>query len=144
MPKPVVSKASTVWTGDLLTGSGKTSLDTSGVATFDMAWGARSEGTQGTNPEELIAAAHATCFSMAFAHGLAEHGTPPTRLDTTAEVTFDAGIPEITGIKLIVNAEIPGISEEDFQRLAEATKVGCPVSKALQAVPLEMTATLSS
>ncbi len=70
MPKPVVNKASTVWNGDLTSGSGKTSLDSSGAASFDMGWSARSEGVKGTNPEELIAAAHATCFSMAIAHGL--------------------------------------------------------------------------
>lgn len=142
MPKPVISKASTVWTGDLLTGSGQTTLDTSGAATFEMAWGARSEGSAGTNPEELLAAAHATCYSMAFAHGLAENGTPPTQLETTAEVTFDAGIPAITGIHLFVNAQVPGITQEAFDEIAEATKTGCPVSKALEAVPIELTATL--
>ena len=143
MPKPVINKASTTWDGDLFTGSGKTTLDTSGAASFDMAWKARAEGASGTNPEELIAAAHATCFSMAFAAGLAENGTPPQQINTSAEVTFDASGPEITGIKLVVNAQVPGISAEDFQRIAEETKVGCPVSKALESVPIEMTATLA-
>ncbi len=143
MPKPVVNKASTVWNGDLTSGSGKTSLDSSGAASFDMGWSARSEGVKGTNPEELIAAAHATCYSMAFAHGLKENGTPPEQINTNAEVTFDASIPAITGIKLTVNAQVPDISEDDFQRIAEETKTGCPVSKALEAVPIELSATLA-
>lgn len=142
MSKPVISQASTQWQGDLLSGSGQTHLDTSGVATFEMAWGARSEGNEGTNPEELIAAAHATCFSMAFAHGLAQHGTTAQQINTRADVTFDAGIPAITGIRLTVEAQVPGISEADFHRIAEETKLGCPVSKALASVPITLTAHL--
>lgn len=143
MPKPAVTTASTQWQGDLFTGSGKTSLDTSGIGTFDVSWKARTEPGGGTtNPEELIAAAHASCFSMAFSNELAKNDTPPTSVDTTAEVTFVAGT-GITGIALSVTAVVEAISEEDFQRLAEAAKTGCPVSQALSATPITLTATLS-
>lgn len=132
MPKPVVSKASTVWNGDLFSGSGTTSLSGSGLGPLDVDWKARAEEGAGssTSPEELLASAHATCFSMALANGLAQNDTPPTRLDTGAEVTFVAG-EGITGVTLTVRAEVDGLSAEDFARVAEEAKTGCPVSQAL-------------
>lgn len=143
-PRPVVSKGSAVWSGDLLSGKGRASLDSSGLATFDVNWKARSESHDNvtTSPEELIAAAHATCYCMAFSGQLAENGTPPTQLDASAEVTFVAG-EGITGIHLTVDAQIDGIGEEDFQRIAEAAREGCPVSQALKAVPITLTANLA-
>ncbi|MFC7406761.1 OsmC family peroxiredoxin [Georgenia alba] len=143
MPNPLVSKASTTWNGNLFGGSGTTHLDSSGLATFDVAWKNRAEAHDGsTNPEELIAAAHATCFSMALSNELDQNGTPPTQLSTSAEVTFVAG-EGITGIALTCRAEVPGISADDFARIADAAKTGCPVSQALQAVPITLEATLA-
>ncbi|GAA4422247.1 OsmC family peroxiredoxin [Georgenia halophila] len=142
MPNPIVSKASTTWNGDLFGGSGSTRLDSSGLATFDVAWKNRAESHDGgTSPEELIAAAHATCFSMALAKELNDNGTPPTQLDTSAEVTFVAG-EGITGIVLRCDAQVPDISAEDFQSIADTAKTGCPTSQALQAVPITLDAKL--
>lgn len=123
MPKTIVSKASTVWNGDLFTGSGTTRLDTSGAGTFDVGWKARAEESGGTTtPEELIASAHATCYSMQFSNQLAENGTPPTKLDTNAEVSFVAGT-GITGIHLTVVGTVDGISRDEFESLAQSAKV---------------------
>ncbi|MFH5822775.1 OsmC family peroxiredoxin [Georgenia sp. AZ-5] len=143
MPRPVVSKGSAVWNGDLVSGKGRASLMSSGLATFDVNWKARSESHDSTtSPEELIAAAHATCFSMEFSSQLAKNGTPPTQLDTSAEVTFVVG-EGITGIHLTVDAQVDGIAEEDFQRVAESAKVGCPVSQALTGTEITLTANLA-
>ncbi|WP_159622301.1 OsmC family peroxiredoxin [Ruania rhizosphaerae] len=140
----VVSNASTAWTGDLFNGSGRTTFDTSGLGTFDVSWKARTEpGAGTTTPEELIAAAHASCFSMAFSNELASNGTPPESVNTAAEVTFEPGT-GITGIALTVSAVVVGISEEDFQRIAAAAKEGCPVSGALRATPITLSATLAA
>lgn len=138
-----VSKATTTWNGDLASGSGSTALETSGVATFDVSWKARTEPGGGTTtPEELLGAAHASCFSMALAHGLTENGTPPSTISTTAEVSFVAGT-GITGIALTSTATVKGLEDADFQRIATETKTGCPVSAALAAVPITLTATLA-
>jgi len=143
MPNPIVSKASTTWNGTLFEGSGSTNLDSSGVAAFDVAWSSRAESHQGrTNPEELLAASHATCFSMALSNELTNNGTPPTQLQTSAEVTFVAG-EGITGIALSVRAQVPDISAEDFQKIADGAKSGCPISQALQAVPITLDASLA-
>ena len=124
--------------------SGRTTLDTSKIGTFDVSWKARSEPGGGTTtPEELIAAAHASCYSMALSAQLADNGTPSTSVDTRAEVTFDPTAPAITGIALTVTAVVPGISAEDFARIAEATKGGCPVSAALASVPITLDASLA-
>lgn len=143
MPKTVVTKGSAVWKGDLTSGSGTAKLDTSGLGNFDMNWKARSEEAQGgtSSPEELIAAAHSTCFSMAFSNMLAQNNTPPTQIDTNAEVSFVAGT-GITGIHLTTRAQIEGISDEDFQRIAEEAKKGCPVSQALAGTEITLTAEL--
>lgn len=143
MPTPIVNKASAVWNGDLFTGSGKASLDTSKAGSFDVAWKSRAEESGSTTtPEELIGAAHATCYSMQFSNELKENGTPPTQLDTSAEVTFVAGS-GITGIHLTVKGQVPGISAEDFSRIAESAKANCPVSKALGGTAITLTASLA-
>ncbi len=96
-----------------------------------------------TNPEELLGAAHSACYSMAFSGALAKNGTPPESLQVTAAVTFQPG-EGITGSHLLVSAKVAGISEEDFQRLAEEAKQNCPVSKALAGVPITLEAALTS
>lgn len=143
MPSTVVTKGSTTWKGDLFSGSGTTKLETSGLGTFDVNWKARAEEAGATtSPEELIAAAHATCFSMAFANALAQNDTPPTQLDTSAAVSFVAGT-GITGIELTTRAQVPGISEDEFQRIAEEAKQGCPVSQALAGTEITLSAELA-
>ncbi len=139
----VTSEASTAWKGSLAEGSGEVTFVSSGLGTFDVNWKARSEGsTSVTTPEELIAAAHSSCFSMALSHALAQNGTPPESIDTTASVTFKPGT-GITGSHLNVNAVIPGLSAEDFERLAQEAKAGCPVSAALAGVDITLEATLA-
>ena len=139
----VTSEAAATWTGSLIEGEGSVSFSSSHLGTFPLNWKARSEGSETTTtPEELIAAAHSTCFSMALSHGLAQAGTPPTTIDTTADVTFQPGT-GITGIVLKVVGDVPGITAEQFQTAAEAAKAGCPVSQALAAVPITLEATFA-
>ncbi|WP_129668589.1 OsmC family protein [Phytoactinopolyspora endophytica] len=135
--------ASTRWEGTLFEGAGKVTLQSSGLGTYDVSWPARAEEPGGkTSPEELIAAAHSSCFSMAFSNGLAKAGTPATSLDTSADVTFQPG-EGITGIKITVRGVVPGISEEDFVAAAEAAKEGCPVSQALTGTTITLDAALA-
>jgi osmotically inducible protein OsmC len=128
--------AHVTWQGSLLEGSG--TIDSVGSGAFGplaVTWASRTEEPSGrTSPEELIAAAHAACFSMAFSHGLANAGTPPERLSTSATVTFQPG-EGITRIVLTVRARVPGIDQDAFLEQAEAARVGCPVSQALASVP---------
>ena len=139
----VTSEATTVWKGSLADGSGTVTFDSSHLGTFDINWKARSEGSASvTTPEELIAAAHASCFSMAFSHALTENGTPPESIDTTASVTFKPGT-GITGSHLNVNASVPGLSSEDFERIAADAKANCPVSQALAGIEITLEATLA-
>ena len=129
--------AEVTWQGDLLSGSGTIERVGSGsFAALPVSWAARTEDESGgkTSPEELIAAAHASCFSMAFASGLAKAGTPPERLQTSARVTFVPG-EGITKSELEVRGRVPGLDEEGFRAAAEDAKNGCPVSKALAGVP---------
>lgn len=135
--------ASAHWEGSLMEGAGRVTLDSSGLGTYDVTWASRAEEPNGrTSPEELIAAAHSTCFSMALSHALAQAGTPPTTIDTNAEVTFQPGT-GITGIVLKVTGAVPGITAEQFQEAAEGAKEGCPVSQALKAVPITLEATFA-
>jgi lipoyl-dependent peroxiredoxin len=130
------------WEGALIGGNGTVSLDSSGIGTYEVTWASRSAEADGrTSPEELIAAAHSTCFSMALSHGLAGAGTPPETVDTRAEVVFQPG-EGITGIHLTVRASIPGISAEDFAKAAEEAKANCPVSKALAGTTITLDAAL--
>jgi osmotically inducible protein OsmC len=136
--------AHTVWNGDLMTGAGNTTLDSSGLGNFDVTWKARAEAAEGkTSPEELIAAAHSACFSMAFSNGLAQAGFTAEEINTKADVTFQPGT-GITGSHLTVAARVPGISADDFQRVAEEAKTGCPVSAALTGIEITLDATLAS
>ena len=130
------STAHVTWSGSLMEGSGTIDSVGSGVlGELPVSWTARTGETGGeTTPEELLAAAHAACFSMALSHGLAEAGTPAETLDTTATVTFVPGT-GITKIALTVRGVVPGVDEAAFVEAAEGAKVGCPVSKALAAVP---------
>jgi lipoyl-dependent peroxiredoxin len=127
---------STTWRGSLLEGAG--TINEAGSGAFGplaVSWASRAEEPNGkTSPEELIAAAHSACFSMALSHGLAQAGTPADQLDTTATVTFVPG-EGITAVALSVRGTVPGIDAAAFVAAAEAAKVGCPVSKALAGVP---------
>ncbi len=126
------------WEGSLMEGAGEVTLQSSGSGTFAVSWPARAEESGGkTSPEELIAAAHSTCYSMALSNGLAQGGTPPTSIDTTAHVTFQPGT-GITGIALSVVGNVPGITAEQFEDAAQVAKTGCPVSQALSAVPITL------
>ena len=134
--------ATTQWKGALFDGSGTVTLNSSGVGTFDVSWPSRAEEANGkTSPEELIAAAHSSCFSMALSNGLAKAGTPPQTIETKAEVTFQPG-EGITGIVISVRAQVPGISAADFQQAAETAKANCPVSKALTGTTITLDAGL--
>jgi lipoyl-dependent peroxiredoxin len=138
-----VRTANAHWEGPLMGGRGTVSLDSSKVGEFEVSWPSRAEKPEGrTSPEELIAAAHSTCFSMALSHGLAGAGTPPESVDTRADVTFQPG-EGITGIHLTVRASVPGISAEDFQHAAEQAKANCPVSKALAGTEITLDASLA-
>ncbi len=132
---PMINRANTTWQGDLTKGSGRVNSESGTVRDAQVSWGRRTEGQgEGTNPEELIAAAHSACFSMAFAARLAKNGTPPTRLDVSCAVTFDkvaAGF-AIVSSELTVRGEVPGIDEAKFKTIAEDAKENCPVSAALK------------
>lgn len=141
-------RAEATWSGALATGAGTVSAVSSSAFTdLPVTWAARTESAEGkTSPEELVAAAHAACFCMAFAGGLGRAGTPPDRLDVSAEVTFaqvDGGW-KVASSALTVRGVVPGISAEDFQAAAEAARDGCPISGALKGnVELSVEATLA-
>jgi osmotically inducible protein OsmC len=124
------------WQGSLMEGSGRIErVGTGAFGPLDVTWKARADEPGAlTSPEELIAAAHAACFSMALSNDLAQAGNRPERLDTSADVTFEPGT-GITRIRLAVRGRVPGIDEGAFREAAEGAKVGCPVSQALAAVP---------
>jgi osmotically inducible protein OsmC len=131
----VERRADAVWNGDLMTGSGTVTATTSAAFTdLPVTWASRTEESNGrTSPEELVAAAHAACFSMAFSGRLARAGSPPTRLDVSATVTFDkleTGW-KVVSSALVVRGSVPGMDEARFRAEAEAAKDGCPISQAL-------------
>lgn len=135
--------ATTHWEGSLFEGAGRVTFDSSDLGTHDVTWAARAEDPGGrTSPEELIAAAHSSCFSMALSNGLAKAGSPPSALDTRAEVDFTPGT-GITEIRLTVRGTVEGMSEEDFVAAAEDAKVNCPVSQALRATTITLDASLA-
>jgi lipoyl-dependent peroxiredoxin len=139
-------RAEVTWQGDLMGGSGVVERVGSGAfGPLDVTWASRTEEPAGrTSPEELIAAAHAACFSMALAHGLAQAGNPPEELSTSATVTFVPGT-GITRSALDVTGRVPGIDDETFRAAAEQARDGCPVSQALKGnVELEVKAQLAS
>lgn len=135
-------QAHTVWEGNLLEGKGVVTLDSSGIGEYPVSWPSRAEAANGkTSPEELIAAAHSSCYSMALSHALAGAGTPPSRLETKADVTFQPG-EGITGIHLTVQGEVPGIAADAFAKAAEDAKANCPVSQALTGTTITLSASL--
>ena len=137
-----VRTAEAHWEGSLMEGQGEVELVSSGTGSFEVNWPSRAEQANGkTSPEELIAAAHSTCFSMALSHGLAGAGTPPETVDTRTDVTFQPG-EGITGIKLTVHAKVPGLTAEQFAEAAEGAKKNCPVSQALTGTTITLEATL--
>ncbi len=138
-------KATARWTGDLRSGAGTVRLG-SGVLETPYTFKTRFEDAAGTNPEELLGAAHAACFTMALSAQLARGGHIPRRVDTEAVVHLDkvGESSVITRIDLITRGDVPGVSEAEFKRLAEETKVGCIISKALAAVPMTVQATLAA
>lgn len=134
------------WEGDIQTGKGGMSTPQSGLfADQNYSFKTRFGDEKGTNPEELLAAAHAGCFSMALSAVLGRAGFTPASIDTRAELSMDPGMdpgPTVTGVHLIVSASVPGINAEQFAEIANAAKAGCVISRAL-AVPVTMDATLS-
>ena len=128
-------KASAVWTGGLKDGKGTISTDSGVLSNSQYSFGTRFEEGKGTNPEELIGAAHASCFSMALSAQLGEAGIKPERIETTATVTLDKsdGGFAITAVHLDVRAKIPGADQQAFEKAANNAKIGCPVSKLFQA-----------
>lgn len=144
-----VRVANAIWTGDLMSGSGVVSASTSGAFTdLDVSWVARTEESNGkTSPEELLAAAHASCFCMALSAGLGRAGTPPERLEVSATVTFEQveGGFKVASSALNVKGTVPGIDADTFAEAAEGAKDGCPISSALKGnVELSVEATLES
>lgn len=139
----MIREAHAQWQGDLRQGEGTMAF---GGGAFEgrYSFTSRFEDGPGTNPEELIAAAHAGCFSMAFSNMLAQAGHTPTSVRTTAHVHLEPvdGKPSISRIELVCEGEVPGIDDGEFQRIGAEAKAGCPVSRALAAVPISLKATL--
>jgi lipoyl-dependent peroxiredoxin len=149
MHMPAIRRAEVAWSGDLATGKGTVSGVSSGAFSgLPVSWASRTESADGlTSPEELVAAAHASCFAMAFSGRLGRAGAPPERLTVSADVTFDkleAGW-RVVSSHLTVRGVVPGMSNEDFVAEAEAAKDGCPISQALKGnVALSVDAALES
>ena len=142
-----VRRATVSWKGDLNSGKGRVDTVTSGAfSALPVTWASRTEAADGrTSPEELLAAAHASCFSMAFSGDLTRAGSPPESLEVTSEVTFDRvdGKWTVVSSKLTVRGRVPGLDDERFRALAEGAKNGCPISRAIQGnVALSIDATL--
>jgi osmotically inducible protein OsmC len=138
-------RATTSWEGDLAHGRGVVTGASGALPDLPVTWASRTERSDGkTSPEELIAAAHSSCFSMAFANTLAEAGNPPDRLDVTATVTLDRrdGAPTITTSQLTVSGQVPGIDQAAFEQAAGVAAQNCPVSRALAGVEITVEATL--
>ncbi|WP_309135561.1 OsmC family protein [Cellulomonas sp.] len=141
--------ARTAWNGSLQEGSGQVELSSSRVGTYDVSFPKRAADEAGgtTSPEELIAAAHSSCFAMQLSALLGEKGATPESLEVTADVTLEpdpAGGFHISGIALKVRGEVPGIDEAGFREAADGAKVGCPVSKALTGTTITLDAQLES
>lgn len=137
-----VRSAQAHWEGSLMEGQGEVEFLNSTLGSVEVDWRSRAGETEGrTSPEELIAAAHSACYSMALSHALAGNGTPPTTVDTRADVTFVPG-EGITRILLTVRASVPGLTAEKFDAFAQGAKTGCPVSAALTGTTIELDAAL--
>ncbi len=137
--------AEAVWNGDLKSGKGKVKLG-SGAFEGQYSFSSRFESGTGTNPEELIAAAHAGCYSMALANGLTQAGHPPKSVHTTAKVHLEKGADgfAIPQIDLVTEADVPGIDDKTFQERADNAKKNCPISKLLAAAKITLDARLLS
>ncbi|MGH2534520.1 MAG: OsmC family peroxiredoxin [Thermomicrobiales bacterium] len=141
--------ATTVWDGDLLNGSGVLNTGTGVIKDQAVSWPARTEDPGGkTSPEELLAAAHASCYAMALSHALSTAGTPPERLEVTAKVGFgpkDGGGMEVKYSNLSVSGRVPGLDQAGFEEAAKQGEAGCPISNALRGnIPISVEATLAS
>ncbi|MEX2456886.1 MAG: OsmC family protein [Balneolaceae bacterium] len=137
-------KADAVWKGDLKSGKGTMNVESGIFKGASYSFATRFEDKEGTNPEELIGAALAGCFSMALSNELDSAGFTPESVSTKAEVTLDGSKGAITTIKLITNAVVPNIDESKFNEIANGAKKGCPASKALTGVTIELDATLEA
>jgi lipoyl-dependent peroxiredoxin len=139
--------ATTGWDGDLVHGNGVVTGASGALGDLPVTWASRTERSDGkTSPEELIAAAHSSCFSMALSHGLAEAGTPPDHLDVSSKVTLDIvdGAPTVTTSELDVSGRVPGIDQAAFEQAAADAGKNCPVSRALGGVNITVTAVLTN
>jgi lipoyl-dependent peroxiredoxin len=137
--------AVTGWDGDLAHGNGTVTGASGGLGDLPVTWASRTERSDGkTSPEELIAAAHSSCFSMALSHGLTEAGNPPEHLDVSAKVTLDLvdGAPTVTTSEITVSGRVPGIDQAAFEQAASEAGKGCPISRALGGVNISVSATL--
>lgn len=122
--------ARTEWEGGLAKGKGRTEFASSGIGTFDVSWPARAESPNGmTSPEEMLAAAHSSCYSMALSNEISKAGGTPANIETRATVTFDTNAVKITTVALTVRARVDGLDAEGFEAAAQAAKNGCPVSQ---------------
>jgi lipoyl-dependent peroxiredoxin len=138
--------ANCAWDGDLPHGSGKVSGASGALGDLPVTWASRTERSDGkTSPEELIAAAHASCYSMALSHGLGEAGTPPEHLDVAAKVTLDLvnGAPTVTKSELTVTGRVPGVDQAAFEQAAFDAGRNCPVSRALAGIEITVDANLA-
>ena len=137
--------ATTAWDGDLAHGNGTVNAGSGALGELPVTWASRTERSDGkTSPEELVAAAHSSCFSMALAHGLTQAGNPPDRLEVSAKVTLDQrdGAPTVTTSELTVHGSVPGIDQAAFEQAANDAGQNCPISRALQGVEISVHATL--
>lgn len=142
MAAELISKSLATWRGDLPEGSGTASLESSGAGSFDLRWSARTEEHAATtNPEELLGAALASCFSMALANELAQNETPAEDIHTGADVVFSPA-KGVTDIRLVVIGSVPGMDEASFRKAAERAKRTCPIGRALKGVSIRLQASL--
>jgi lipoyl-dependent peroxiredoxin len=144
MAQEIVRAAMVHWEGDVARGQGTITTE-SGIVKAHYSYGTRFQSEPGTNPEELLGAAHAACFTMALAAALTRAGHAPASVDSTAHVHLQQNNTgyEISSIELATTAQVPGISEDEFAQLATQAKEQCPISRALHAVPISLSATLS-
>lgn len=145
VPDDIARTANVKWQGDVSHGHG-TITTMSGFVTADYSFGTRFTGDPGTNPEELLAASLAACFTMALSASLTREGHPPKTIDTSVKVHLQrsGATFEVPHIEVFTSAQVPGIVDNDFQQLAAHAKESCPISKALHAVPISLLATLHS
>ena len=137
--------ASTDWQGDLAHGKGTVNVDSGALADFEVTWASRTQRSEGkTSPEELLAAAHASCFAMALSHELTQSGHAPEELNVSSRVTLDErdGAPTVTTSELTVTGNVPGIDQAAFEQAAQSAGKNCPVSRALAGLEISVTATL--